>query len=330
MEAIDSQLSPGNLKYILKEDERNEPGDATWEKAQESDPPLPDLGEPWKRPGNFPALASHPQFRRLWKHLEPLTAPCYPELEVIPGDGDCLYSCISRFLEWCGENRFSTRALREHVANVIVGNPRLYTTWGILADEESPARSAEAYAEAMIRPCSAYGGQLELNILQDWFRFRYYSFDIPGGHVDFRTGNAEGEFEALATPLILVYHSNRRHYDLIIPVPDPRGSHFVGRLSGGNDEPPGDREEPEGPREPEESDEPPGQSDDPEGRIVNHLLGSREFDGMPHHSWYEQQPSLPHFLKKLIGRIYLSCGSRPIGLADVVILRSPRNCNLWG
>ena len=84
--------------------------------------------------------------------------------------------------------------------------------------------------------------------------------------------------------------------------------------------PPGGGAGPTNPKDPDGGDEPPGTPDDPEGEIVQHLLGSREFDGMPRQSWYEQQPSLPHFLKKLIGRIYLSCGSRPIRLADVVIL----------
>ena len=71
MEEIDTQLSPENLDFILKEDGKSETGNTEWDRPQGSDPPLPELGKPWERLGNFPALTSHPQFQRFWKHLEP-------------------------------------------------------------------------------------------------------------------------------------------------------------------------------------------------------------------------------------------------------------------
>ena len=87
-------------------------------------------------------------------------------------------------------------------------------------DQESPAETVAAYADALREPRSAYGGQLELHIMQKHFGFRYYAFDLPGGLVRFRYGSAEQEYDDYRSRLILLYHSLRKHYDLITPERD--------------------------------------------------------------------------------------------------------------
>jgi hypothetical protein len=154
----------------------------------------------------------------LWKHLEPEIGPGIPVLELVPGDGDCLYTAVSRYLErYCAEPP-TVAALRRYVADA----PLKYVAWGVLCDAESPAESMASCAEALRRPQSAYGGQLELHIMQDHYGVRYYAFDLPGGHVVSREGDGERGYDEYDSPLILLYHSLHKHYDLIVPVRDPR------------------------------------------------------------------------------------------------------------
>ena len=91
-------------------------------------------------------------------------------------------------------------SLRLFVANSLKADPLKYVAWGVLVDQESPAETVAAYADALREPRSAYGGQLELHIMQDHFGFRYYAFDLPEGLVRFRYGSAEQEYDDYGSP----------------------------------------------------------------------------------------------------------------------------------
>jgi hypothetical protein len=87
--------------------------------------------------------------------------------------------------------------------------------WGVLSDDEAPARSVAAYAEAMKRPQGIYGGELELAALQRSLGFSYHIFNRPRGN---RVSSRMLGNEQYPVPLLFLYHTHQRHYDLVLPV----------------------------------------------------------------------------------------------------------------
>jgi hypothetical protein len=105
-------LSESILRALAQEVESaGEPSPVPWYRPHPGDPPLPTVWatDEEQRLQTFQSLAHSPQFGRLWKHLEPDLGPCIPVLEFIPGDGDCLYRAVSKYLEkHCSGNMWLT------------------------------------------------------------------------------------------------------------------------------------------------------------------------------------------------------------------------------
>jgi hypothetical protein len=170
-------LSESVLKALAQELESAGKRDPLpWYRPHPDNPPLPRIwgSEDDERLQTVQSLAHTPQFDRLWKHLEPDQGPCIPVLELIPGDGDCLYTAVSRYLEMNRSGPVPVASLRLFVANSLKADPLKYVAWGVLVDQESPAETVAAYADALREPRSANGGQLELHIMPR----RYINYEV--------------------------------------------------------------------------------------------------------------------------------------------------------
>jgi hypothetical protein len=220
------RLPVETVERLVKAAQEGEAEPLCWDRPYPSDPELGDEWgrRDWARVLYFQELAHSPQFGRFWEHLELELGKVIPELELVAGDGDCLYSAVAKYLSEWGEEPALAEAMRRVVSTALLeGEPMSYVNWGILSDKESPALSVEAYALALLEPRKVFGGQLELQILSEWLGFRYYVFVVPSGLTVYNERTLPGGITVDGPPLVLLFHSKRQHFDLINPIKRARG-----------------------------------------------------------------------------------------------------------
>ena len=183
----------------------------------------------------------------------------------------------------------------------------LYVSWGILSDKESPALSVEAYALALLEPRRVFGGKLELQILSEQLGFRYYVFSVPSG-LTVHNERAQPVRIAVEGPsLVLLFHAQRQHYDLIHLVKRRLGQAMPVLFSGEGSQP----------GRPQDDHGPPGGGPATDMSLQQCREEPRRDEGVEEHSeptsstacslfsWSEQLPPLPHFVTTAIGRVSL-------------------------
>jgi hypothetical protein len=87
----------------------------------EPEPALEQWGStPEEKQFAFQGIVETHLFKEFWRPVELEAGPCTPLLEVIPGDGDCLFTAVSKYLDFCHQNPLTPTLLRRLVGDLIL------------------------------------------------------------------------------------------------------------------------------------------------------------------------------------------------------------------
>ena len=123
----------------------------------EPEPALKQWGStPEEKQTAFQGIVGTHLFKEFWRPVELEAGPCTPLLEVIPGDGDCLCTAISKYLDFCRQNPLTLTLLRRLGGDLILSeDPKNYAMWHYRSRRgENPTRGfTELHKKTVAKVC---------------------------------------------------------------------------------------------------------------------------------------------------------------------------------